>query len=283
DCAKMGGWGASKGAAKGASKGGFVLPVQKPFLKQAAPVISAWSSGKASAGKGYVPKGAPKGYGKAAPAFSVSAPVSSWGKGKTTTVVYGAPSKGFKGDAKGSFKGDTKGSFKGDSAKGSCVFQADTKGSFKGDFKGGFKGGFKGDFKGGFKGDFKGGFKGDFKGKGKGKQGVPPANSEFWTVKQSSENREVMGGSFTGSFASYNMKFGWGFIVPDNVEELPAEAQEKIAEANAAATAAGKTGENMLYFRKPDIVEGCKAEKDLPCTFSIYIDDKGAGACDVSC
>ena len=34
-------------------------------------------------------------------------------------------------------------------------------------------------------------------------------------------------------------------------------------------------GLNMVYFRRPDIVEGSEVEKDKPCTFAIYVDDKG--------
>jgi hypothetical protein len=135
------------------------------------------------------------------------------------------------------------------------------------------------------KGSSKGGFKGSFKGgvKGKGKKGAPGANSPFWKEKEAGENRQVLEGTYTGTIQSYNIKFGWGFLLPDSVEVLPAEAQEKIAQANVTAAEKGKEGQNLLYFRKPDIVAGVKVAKDQPCTFSVYIDDKGAGACEVSC
>ena len=54
----------------------------------------------------------------------------------------------------------------------------------------------------------------------------------------------------------------------------------------AAAEEAGKTvsDPDMLYFRKPDVnhEEGFKLAEGTAVTFKLYIDDKGAGACDVS-
>ncbi|CAE7862903.1 unnamed protein product [Symbiodinium microadriaticum] len=93
----------------------------------------------------------------------------------------------------------------------------------------------------------------------------------------------VLGGTFSGTITAYNKKFGWGFILPDNVEELPEEAQIKIAEASQQAVSNGKDGQSLLYFRKPDITEGCEADREKACTFSLYVDDKGAGALEVTC
>lgn len=160
--------------------------------------------------------------------------------------------------------------------------QSSPKGTSKGPSKGVSS---KGSVFGGY--SAKGGVfnaKGKIKGKGKGKpKGAPPANSEYWQIKMASENREVLGGTYTGTIASYNIKFGWGFISPDNTEELPEQAQMKILEANSHAEAEGKSGMNLLYFRKPDITQGVEVEKEKLCTFSVYVDDKGAGACEVTC
>eukprot|EP00933_Yihiella_yeosuensis_P075116 TRINITY_DN84310_c0_g1_i1.p1 TRINITY_DN84310_c0_g1~~TRINITY_DN84310_c0_g1_i1.p1 ORF type:complete len:223 (+),score=85.85 TRINITY_DN84310_c0_g1_i1:103-771(+) len=216
------------------------------------------------------PKGAAKGgtkgkYVAVQKPFIKQAAPAAWG-GKSAGKSYGATtSKGF---GASTFKGKGYGKAAapapawGGKGKGATTWTAPAKGGFKGSFKGSF--------------DFS-------KGKGKGKKGAPAAKSEFWKVKQDSENRQAQDGVYTGTVASYNIKFGWGFILPDNVEELPADVQTMLQEANAAAKAAGKSGENLLYFRKPDIVEGVKVEKDAACTFSVYTDDKGAGACDVSC
>jgi len=142
----------------------------------------------------------------------------------------------------------------------------------------------KGDW--GYKGyyDFKG-----YGGKGKGRKGsrAPPLDSEFWTNKLGDENREELGiETFTGVIHSYNWKFGWGFIMPDNPEELPQQAKDKLQEAMEAAAAEGKewTDENLLYFRKPDVnhTEGFKLGKEVAVTFQVYVDDKGAGAYEVS-
>eukprot|EP00439_Symbiodinium_sp_Y106_P036570 s1909_g4.t1 len=95
-------------------------------------------------------------------------------------------------------------------------------------------------------------------------------------------SQPVLGGTFSGTITAYNKKFGWGFILPDNVEELPEEAQIKIAEASEQAVSNGKSAQSLLYFRKPDITEGCEADREKACTFSLYVDDKGAGALELS-
>eukprot|EP00931_Biecheleriopsis_adriatica_P019023 TRINITY_DN130_c0_g1_i1.p1 TRINITY_DN130_c0_g1~~TRINITY_DN130_c0_g1_i1.p1 ORF type:complete len:285 (+),score=80.51 TRINITY_DN130_c0_g1_i1:107-856(+) len=249
----MGAWGASKGAGKS------YAPKGQSWGSQAAPASSWSSGGKASSWSS-------GGKGASTSSWSNS---SSWSSGGKASSYTPAASKGYGKTAapKGVIKiaaptytpswSSGKGKDKG---KSTTVYASPAKGSV-----------------------FGFGMKGKDKGKGKGKKGAPPANSEYWQVKMSTENREVLGGAFTGTVASYNIKFGWGLVLPDNVEELPPQAQEKIAEANAAVEAAGKTGMNLLYFRKPDVAEGVQVEKDKACTFSVYIDDKGAGACEVVC
>jgi len=141
----------------------------------------------------------------------------------------------------------------------------------------------KGVMKGVMKGLTKGFGKGSAKVKGKTKSS-PPKDSEFWTTKMESENRQVLEGSFEGIVSSYNIKHGWGFIKPDNPELLPLEVQSKLAEMAVAELEKGKTvsDEQLLYFRKPDILADFKASKDAAVAFSVYIDDKGAGACEVT-
>jgi len=138
----------------------------------------------------------------------------------------------------------------------------------------------------GYKGyyDFKG-----YGGKGKGRKGsrAPSLDSDFWTIKLDAENRGELGPeTYTGVIQNYNWQFGWGFIMPDNPEELPQQAKDRLRESMEAAVAEGKewTDENLLYFRKPDVnhTEGFKLGKDVACTFCVYVDDKGAGAYEVS-
>mmetsp|Transcript_19791 Transcript_19791/g.54425 ORF Transcript_19791/g.54425 Transcript_19791/m.54425 type:complete len:176 (-) Transcript_19791:126-653(-) len=125
------------------------------------------------------------------------------------------------------------------------------------------------------------------KGKGKGKKlRAAPLNSKFWERKVEGENREELGGEYSGTVQRYLWKFGWGFIAPDDPEEIPRQAKDKLAEAQAAAEENGKewTDANLLYFRKPDVnhTDGFKLTADVPVTFSVYVDDKGAGAYNVS-
>mmetsp|Transcript_83896 Transcript_83896/g.213581 ORF Transcript_83896/g.213581 Transcript_83896/m.213581 type:complete len:233 (+) Transcript_83896:77-775(+) len=134
----------------------------------------------------------------------------------------------------------------------------------------------------------KGGKKGKDKGKGKGKdkgKSAPPANDPFWEQKVSEENRiEGDGSMYTGTISSYNIKGGWGFLLPDDPISLTEDVQAALAEAAVQAEAKGKNigDPNMLYFRKPDLAEGYKAQKGAAVTFQTYTDDKGAGAHNIS-
>merc|ERR1712232_1159910 len=126
------------------------------------------------------------------------------------------------------------------------------------------------------------------KGKGKGKfKRSAPLDSDFWVHKENDENRQVLTGpARPGSILRYKASQGWGFIVPDEPEKLPKKVKASLAESAAAAEEAGKTvtDPNALYFRKPDVnhEEGFRLAEGTACTFQVYIDDKGAGACDVS-
>eukprot|EP00928_Gymnodinium_smaydae_P044214 TRINITY_DN2950_c0_g2_i1.p1 TRINITY_DN2950_c0_g2~~TRINITY_DN2950_c0_g2_i1.p1 ORF type:complete len:194 (-),score=52.37 TRINITY_DN2950_c0_g2_i1:256-837(-) len=128
-------------------------------------------------------------------------------------------------------------------------------------------------------------------GKGKGKKRAAPLSSKFWERKLEEEDRHELGEkTYTGTIQKYSFKFGWGFIVPDNAASLPKKVKTKLAESFAAAQAkAEESGKeagdpNSLYFRKPDVnhKEGFKLAPDVKVTFKLYVDDKGAGAKDVS-
>merc|ERR1712217_110200 len=131
------------------------------------------------------------------------------------------------------------------------------------------------------------GSKGRIGGKGKGKLKAAPLHSKFWEVKEETENREVLDDKiYSGTIQRYSWKQGWGFIMPDNPAALPKQVKAALSEARAAAEAAGKevSDENLLYFRKPDVhhEDGFKLSQDVNVTFNLYIDDKGAGACEVT-
>ncbi|CAJ1437708.1 unnamed protein product [Effrenium voratum] len=69
-------------------------------------------------------------------------------------------------------------------------------------------------------------------------------------------------------------------------EGLPAQVRKKMSEAESAAEESGKEvkEKGLLYFRKPDVnhTDGFKLSTEVPVTFRVYVDDKGAGAMDVS-
>mmetsp|Transcript_1372 Transcript_1372/g.2508 ORF Transcript_1372/g.2508 Transcript_1372/m.2508 type:complete len:221 (+) Transcript_1372:38-700(+) len=114
-----------------------------------------------------------------------------------------------------------------------------------------------------------------------------PLHSKFWIRKVENENREVLGeDAYSGIIQRYNLKQGWGFVLPDNPDELPQQVLQKLKEANKEAENIGKqvSDEHLLYFRKPDVnhADGFKLKTEVPVTFNVYVDDKGAGACDVT-
>mmetsp|Transcript_27894 Transcript_27894/g.59051 ORF Transcript_27894/g.59051 Transcript_27894/m.59051 type:complete len:364 (-) Transcript_27894:162-1253(-) len=98
------------------------------------------------------------------------------------------------------------------------------------------------------------------------------------------ENRISMGQvTFTGEVAIWNWRAGWGFIRVDPQLTLPPRVLAKLAQQQAAARQRGKniTQDKMMYFRKPDCTPGILLRQGAQVTFQLYIDDKGAGACDV--
>eukprot|EP00929_Paragymnodinium_shiwhaense_P096854 TRINITY_DN5858_c0_g1_i1.p1 TRINITY_DN5858_c0_g1~~TRINITY_DN5858_c0_g1_i1.p1 ORF type:complete len:199 (+),score=69.77 TRINITY_DN5858_c0_g1_i1:104-700(+) len=182
-----------------------------------------------------------------------------WLKKSTTTISAG------KGKSTG------KGSKGGSGAGGSWVFVS--AGSKKGASKGGSKGGSKG------------------KGNGKGKLRPAGLKSSFWENKLAEENRAELGNkTYSGTIVKYFWRQGWGFIAPDNFNGLPKKVKDAInaatEESIEKAAAAGKEADDskLIYFRKPDVnhQEGFKLGPDTAVTFSLYMDEKGAGAKDVS-
>merc|ERR1712194_138914 len=97
------------------------------------------------------------------------------------------------------------------------------------------------------------------------------------------ENRTELLGTYTGTIAKFVDKQGWGFVEPDDVSSLPAEATEALEKAKTEAEAKGKSlaNENLIYFRKPDADQDLfplKRDDPVGVTFELYMDDKGVGA-----
>merc|ERR1719382_1963066 len=113
--------------------------------------------------------------------------------------------------------------------------------------------------------------KGKGKSKGKGKaRPSPPAKSEYWNEKAQEENRQEGDGStYTGSVSSYNVRAGWGFLLPDDPLSLPDDVQAAVLAASEQLKAKGKTVDesSLLYFRKPDLAEGLRVEKGTAVSF----------------
>lgn len=101
-------------------------------------------------------------------------------------------------------------------------------------------------------------------------------------TQENLENRKALPGAFKGTIHNWNWQQGWGLIAPDPAARLPPSVQAKLSAASTEAQSQGKTP--MLYFRKPDLARGTSSwiRKGQGCSFQVYTDDKGAGACEVS-
>lgn len=103
-------------------------------------------------------------------------------------------------------------------------------------------------------------------------------------TQEAVENRAVTGPEvYQGTIEVNLWKQGYGFIKIDtSTSALPDNIKAKLEEMQAATRAKGKsTGENLLYFRNPDIRRGLWLKKGQSVQFQVYTDDKGAGAMDI--
>mmetsp|Transcript_56292 Transcript_56292/g.103025 ORF Transcript_56292/g.103025 Transcript_56292/m.103025 type:complete len:266 (-) Transcript_56292:40-837(-) len=86
--------------------------------------------------------------------------------------------------------------------------------------------------------------------------------------------------NFPGKVDSFN-DWGFGYIKPDTPEDLPPMVQ--AAMHNEMEQFRKKSPKSpailSLYFRKQDVTGWSKIEPGAPCTFQVYLDEKGAGAC----
>ncbi|CAE7552841.1 unnamed protein product [Symbiodinium pilosum] len=100
------------------------------------------------------------------------------------------------------------------------------------------------------------------------------------------EHRKEEGGQrYTGTVQWWQRWQSWGHIVPDVGQALPPTVQAAldaaVAQAAAKAKPDGKPPEKLLYFRKVDCQWNLRPEVGKKVTFTVYLDDKGAGAKDV--
>jgi len=99
------------------------------------------------------------------------------------------------------------------------------------------------------------------------------------------ENRISMGlGSYRGEVVIWNARFGFGFIRPDPSVIMPQKVLAKLEAQASAARARGRhvSEDKLLYFRRADVTSGLNIFQGSQVGYQIYIDDKGAGASDVT-
>jgi len=98
------------------------------------------------------------------------------------------------------------------------------------------------------------------------------------------ENRIAMGSqSYTGEIVMLH-QFGWGFIKVDPHVQLSQRVMQKLQQMQADTIARGKrvSEDRMLYFRKTDCLLGFFPARGARVTYQVYVDDKGAGACEIT-
>ena len=95
--------------------------------------------------------------------------------------------------------------------------------------------------------------------------------------------------TFSGIIQRYICKSGYGFIIPDDPDSLPKNVKAFLAMQANVAKVAKEAGQdygdtNLLYFGKPDVnhQEGFKLAEGVAVTCQVYVDNKGAGAYEVS-
>ncbi|CAJ1360317.1 unnamed protein product [Effrenium voratum] len=104
-------------------------------------------------------------------------------------------------------------------------------------------------------------------------------------MQETLENRQQEGAGqrYTGTVQWWHRWQGWGHIVPDADAAFPPVVQQKLAEAaEQAAKAKPEAVEKLLYFRKADCEWSLRPEVGKKVSYTVYTDDKGAGAKDVS-
>mmetsp|Transcript_104592 Transcript_104592/g.196943 ORF Transcript_104592/g.196943 Transcript_104592/m.196943 type:complete len:214 (-) Transcript_104592:91-732(-) len=113
---------------------------------------------------------------------------------------------------------------------------------------------------------------------------------EKQTEKAAKEGRKTVGNVLhEGTIVKYyRNEYGW--IKPSNLFKLPKAVKDKMQEMTAENKAKAEEhkrddtwDEEMLYFRKADVVgfPMIKLTRDMEVKFKVYVDEKGAGACDI--
>mmetsp|Transcript_28191 Transcript_28191/g.49206 ORF Transcript_28191/g.49206 Transcript_28191/m.49206 type:complete len:321 (+) Transcript_28191:37-999(+) len=103
-------------------------------------------------------------------------------------------------------------------------------------------------------------------------------------TEENLEHRVLLQGSFQGTITSWSWQSKWGLLTPAPGAQLPPAVLAKMDEMLQTSQAKGKPARDAaLYFRKTDLAKGCTPwiKVGQACTFQAYMDDKGAGACEI--
>merc|ERR1711865_188549 len=107
--------------------------------------------------------------------------------------------------------------------------------------------------------------------------------------KQAEQGREVVGDDiYTGEMLQRGKKYGW--IKPFSFGKLPSEVQSRVKEMVKAKKATAREqqsdnkvfDQNVLFVHMSDVEEGVKVDNGDKVQFKVYVDNEGAGACEVT-
>merc|ERR1719313_2911501 len=103
-------------------------------------------------------------------------------------------------------------------------------------------------------------------------------------TKDALENRKITSPTlYKGTIVRNLWKQGYGYVSPTAGQKIPKNVTDKMAAMKKETEEKGKkvTDDSVLYFRTGDIEEGKWLKKGQEVQFKIYLDDKGAGACEI--
>jgi len=109
-------------------------------------------------------------------------------------------------------------------------------------------------------------------------------------TRESLEHRVEKGGAtYQGEVSMWNWQQGWGFIHPTNPSAFPPAVktalQKQAVDATNRAKKKGKeppANPQDIYLRRTDLEPGTRLSQGNKVKFSLYTDDRGVGACNLT-
>jgi cold shock CspA family protein len=105
------------------------------------------------------------------------------------------------------------------------------------------------------------------------------------------ERKNAGSSSFNGEIIFFDFRKSFGYIKPENISKLPANIKKSLDEGVESQKARlNKKGldkkaakvEPLIYFRKGDVSSSGRVSRGNQCSFKLYLDNRGCGACDVN-